>query len=62
MPSRLRREEAADANDHAEALYGLALAAIFGERPSADKRLEALGELAIERQGHSTLPDTARPL
>jgi DNA-binding NarL/FixJ family response regulator len=45
------REEAVDANDHAEALYGLALAAIFGERPSADKRLEALGELAHRTSG-----------
>ena len=44
-------EEAADANDHAEALYGLALAAIFGERSSADKRLEALGELAHRTSG-----------
>ena len=40
------RAEAMDATDHAEALHGLALAAIFGERPSADSRLEALGELA----------------
>ena len=40
------REVAADANDHAEALHGLALAAIFGERPSADSRVEAMGELA----------------
>ena len=40
------REEAADGTDYAEALHGLALAAIFGERRSADARLEALGELA----------------
>ncbi len=45
------REEAVDANDHAEALYGLALAAIFGERPSADQRLEALGGLADQTSG-----------
>ena len=44
-------EKAVDANDHAEALYGLALAAIFGERPSADRRLEALGELAYRTSG-----------
>ena len=40
------REEAKGEYDYAEALHGLALAAIFGERHSADARLEALGELA----------------
>jgi ATP/maltotriose-dependent transcriptional regulator MalT len=43
------RQEATDGNDRAEALHGLALAAIFGEQPSANARLEALGKLA-----HST--------
>jgi ATP/maltotriose-dependent transcriptional regulator MalT len=41
-------EDAIDAVDHAEAVYGQALAAIFGERPSAATRLDALGELARE--------------
>ena len=40
------REEAQDPSDYAEALHGLALAAIFGERPSASGRLAALGDLA----------------
>jgi ATP/maltotriose-dependent transcriptional regulator MalT len=41
-------EDAVDSLDHAEAVYGQALAAIFGERPSASTRLHALGELARE--------------
>ncbi len=40
------RTEARDPSDYAEALHGLALAAIFGERPSANARLAALGDLA----------------
>jgi ATP/maltotriose-dependent transcriptional regulator MalT len=40
------REDAKDETDFAEALHGLALAAIFGERPSADDRLASLGALA----------------
>ena len=51
------RKEAADATDYAEALHGLALAAIFGERRSADVRLEALGELACRT---SAVLDVAR--
>ncbi|MFL5952640.1 MAG: LuxR C-terminal-related transcriptional regulator [Gaiellaceae bacterium] len=40
------RDEAADDADLAEALHGLVLASLYGERPSADLHVTALGERA----------------
>jgi DNA-binding NarL/FixJ family response regulator len=42
----IARAEADDDADDAEAVHGLVLAALYGERPSVDQRVEALGDRA----------------